>query len=194
MGKVPERSRGPGPIYERTSHGFRASEEGREGAGGGGRGERGSCPGTLREVKRVGEGAEECPQPLREGPPGSEGVLPVLKHPSTNAPEPRRVAAARAGRVPWVRAPRALLALPEAGLSSERGACAGGRGRRRQRGSIVALTARRRQRLLACGGGGGPSHRSRRLGGVSGGGGRGGYCHDPADGVAPPACSAGSGG
>ena len=56
----------------------------------GGRGERGRCPGTLREVKRVGEGAEECPQPLREGPPGSEGLLPVLKHPSTNAPEPRR--------------------------------------------------------------------------------------------------------
>ena len=27
----------------------------------GGRGERGSCPGTLREVKRVGEGVEEFP-------------------------------------------------------------------------------------------------------------------------------------
>ena len=37
MGKVPERSRGPGPIYERTSHGFRASEEGREKARGEGR-------------------------------------------------------------------------------------------------------------------------------------------------------------
>ena len=37
MGKVPERSRGPGPIYERTSHGFRASEEGRETARGEGR-------------------------------------------------------------------------------------------------------------------------------------------------------------
>ena len=107
----------------------------------------------------------------------------------------RGVGAARArGRAgaPRVCALYALLALPEAGLSSQRGACAGGRRRQQQRGSIVALAARRRQRLLACGGGGGPSRRSRRLGGTRGSEGRGAYCHGPAVGTVPPCLSGGA--
>lgn len=39
----------------------------------GGRGE--GCPGTLREVKREGEGVEKCPQPLIGGPWEAKGVL-----------------------------------------------------------------------------------------------------------------------
>lgn len=177
VGKVPERSRGLGNIYERTSHGFRASEEGREKARGeGGEGELSRDPERSEKSRGRGRGVSPAAERRASGKWRTSASAKTPEHQCSGA---QAVAAARAGRVPWVRAPRALLALPEAGLSSERGACAGTRGRRRQRGSIVALTARRRQRLLACGGGGGPSRRSRRLGGASGGGGRGGYGHDP---------------
>lgn len=101
MGKV-LKCRGPGPPYEGNTPRFRAPERGWWGGGAGSgvgerRGEEGrGCPGTLREVKREGESVKECPQLLRRGPPGNEGVLPVLRDPSANAPEPRRVTAARA--------------------------------------------------------------------------------------------------
>lgn len=65
--KVPERSPGPGPSYEGTSHGLRAS-------GGEGRG----CPGAREEVKRRERGRRGSPA-RRGGPPARGGVLPVRK-------------------------------------------------------------------------------------------------------------------